>query len=741
MCSICGGTRCTEDEFRLFKRARDRGRDYSNVFYRNDSWICNHRAIPTTEVKNPEYNQPFGTDYKIVHNGTISNDKELGNPPGAIDSAILPKVLNCETIDTLTESLKKIKGSYAIAIMKPNGHFYLACNYKPLFYVWVPKTRGFGYDIVFSSYAEHLSGYENIKRVKPYSVFDTEFNEYREIERHQSNKAIVICSGGLDSTAVAAYVCHEHGAENTTLIHYCYGCIAESKETECIKKIAEYLKCNLKFIKIDMSFMNGNSALFKTENDIHKGIEGSEYAYEWVPARNLIMMSLAVGYAEANDFGHIYLGTNLEEGGCLSGDTVVKIRKNQNYKEITLSELYEKWISDKDNFFNTVADGGVVSIRTMMPNGVFKYTPIDNVYCTGKKEILKITLENGYVIKSSKEHEFYTSNGYVQSDKLRVGDEIWCNGKRKNEMTDEQYQEWIRKLSIAKIGDRNPNKKRENADKIRVTCNLKFATERSNDKGYVYVGGMGFHPYCTSFDHVYKHRLVVEANMNNMSYDDWVLKIRKNEFNGSEIFLDPDYDVHHKDGNKNNNDLSNLEILSKQEHAKLHITEDPDKSYPKLDTCASLEKIISIENIGMETTYDISVRGTHNYVANGIVGHNSYPDNDNQFIKDFDSCLWGAVQNGVKVQVHTPVGNLMKHEIVAFGNQYNAPFHLTWSCYKKGENPCGECGPCFMRRTAFRRNGLEDPLQYPKMIGFDEVEKESKNIVQNIDDNSIKGMN
>ena len=132
--------------------------------------------------------------------------------------------------------------------------------------------------------------------------------------------------------------------------------------------------------------------------------------------------------------------------------------------------------------------------------------------------------------------------------------------------------------------------------------------------------------------------------------------------------------------------------------------------------------------------YDISVPETHNFMLNnGVIVHNSYPDNENQFIHDFDDCLYGAVQNGVKVKIHTPVGNLMKHEIVAFGNKYNAPFHLTWSCYKKGETPCGECGPCFMRRTAFRRNGMEDPLPYPASMKFDEVEKDVGNIVQNID--------
>lgn len=34
---------------------------------------------------------------------------------------------------------------------------------------------------------------------------------------------------------------------------------------------------------------------------------------------------------------------------------------------------------------------------------------------------------------------------------------------------------------------------------------------------------------------------------------------------------------------------------------------------------------------------------------------------------------------------------------------------------------CSICGPCFMRRTAFKRNGLKDPLEYPTFIKNDEV--------------------
>jgi 7-cyano-7-deazaguanine synthase len=410
MCSICGGTRFDDRAMAVFDAAKDRGRDYSNIFYRNDSWICNHRAVPTTEVKDSEFNQPFGLEYKIVHNGTISNDKELGNPAGMIDSYVLSRILDCTSLMSLADGLQRVKGSFAIAVMKPNGQFYLACNYKPIFYA---HTRDG--ELYFSSYKEHLeaAGLCDILRVKPYSVMDMETGEAIELPREKNDRALVICSGGLDSTAVAAYAVHQH--EEVTLMHFQYGCIAQTKELECIKNIAQDLDCDYTVMPIDYKFSAGSSKLFGSPDKITTGVAGSEYAFEWVPARNLVMLALTVAYAEANGYSYIYLGTNLEESGA-------------------------------------------------------------------------------------------------------------------------------------------------------------------------------------------------------------------------------------------------------------------------------------------------------------------YPDNEEQFIRDFNACLYGAVQNGKYVEIRTPVGNLMKHEIVKFGYQYNAPFRHTWSCYKDGDKPCGCCGPCFMRRTAFKRNGLTDPLEYPAVIEQDEVE-------------------
>lgn len=233
MCTICGSTIMDDNFLSIFKNSLDRGRDYSNLFYRKGSWICNHRAVPTTEDACPRYNQPFGTDYKIVHNGTISNDVELGNTTGMIDSSVLPNVLNFDSLEKFRDSLYKIVGSYAIAVLKPDGNFYLACNYKPIFYSYHEGN------FYFSSYRQHLPEDWNVVHMQPYTVFDSATKESLPIERKVFNHCVVIASGGLDSTAVAAYACNKF--EKVTLLHFNYGCIAEDNELERIKKIKDAL--------------------------------------------------------------------------------------------------------------------------------------------------------------------------------------------------------------------------------------------------------------------------------------------------------------------------------------------------------------------------------------------------------------------------------------------------------------------------------------------------------------------
>lgn len=62
-----------------------------------------------------------------------------------------------------------------------------------------------------------------------------------------------------------------------------------------------------------------------------------------------------------------------------------------------------------------------------------------------------------------------------------------------------------------------------------------------------------------------------------------------------------------------------------------------------------------------------------------------------------------------KVHLKAPLVNLNKSGVVKMGLDLGTPYHLTWSCYKGGEKPCGKCGTCIDRANAFKANGVEDP--------------------------------
>ena len=103
--------------------------------------IFNSRALPTTEWETGaghsiENQQPFDNEqYVIVHNGIISNDKELIEKynlkvPSKVDSAILPELF--KTIGVI-EGMKKLRGSYAILCFdKINNKLFVGKNFMPL---------------------------------------------------------------------------------------------------------------------------------------------------------------------------------------------------------------------------------------------------------------------------------------------------------------------------------------------------------------------------------------------------------------------------------------------------------------------------------------------------------------------------------------------------------------------------------------------------------------------------------
>jgi len=44
-----------------------------------------------------------------------------------------------------------------------------------------------------------------------------------------------------------------------------------------------------------------------------------------------------------------------------------------------------------------------------------------------------------------------------------------------------------------------------------------------------------------------------------------------------------------------------------------------------------------------------------------------------------------------------------KAEIIRLGARIGVPFEQTWSCYRGGKSPCGECDSCVLREKGLRK--------------------------------------
>lgn len=307
-------------------------------------FIANLRAEPTTEYvkdKRKEDQQPYTLrGWSAVHNGTIANDKEIRaefkelskqfhHPlpvDTKIDSAAIVEQLYMSSGDNIAlyaflETIQKLKGSYAIAAInhKHMDSLFLAANYRPL---WAYQDHIGAFFASSESFLEYdknsfnrpflLEPYSNhhVRIVEDEIIIDTILTPLKE-----SKKALVVCSGGLDSV-VAATIAKVTYNFDVTLLHFKYGSRAEGPEEKAVREVAHKLG-GLPIVWMPLPiYSESDSPLLQADSTIAGGEEGAEFAHEWVPARNLAMLSVATAYAEAHGFTNIILGNNLEEAGA-----------------------------------------------------------------------------------------------------------------------------------------------------------------------------------------------------------------------------------------------------------------------------------------------------------------------------------------------------------------------------------------------------------------------------------------
>jgi hypothetical protein len=288
--------------------------------------------------------------------------------------------------------------------------------------------------------------------------------------------------------------------------------------------------------------------------------------------------------------------------GCLAGDTIVHVAHradtNSGGRPYRIDELYYKFNNLRKPRLSSVKRSGhawdkSISARTVSFNadtGLLQSNTIIGVVKSGVKDTYTITTASGKTIRATADHKFLTllPNEYKSLSELKPKDVVFVRTSAKKHIAriNRPSREYlIRKMSYY------PSAKIKMVDRY-------------------------------TFHRIALSRLNYDANFNRLTVDAFLQEVMYNPNHGLN-FSDMNMHIHHKDENQYNNHWSNLELLDPVEHNKMHsIKNKAQKHFGNFIVIA--DEIVSIEYFGPDMTYDIQMQTPHhNFVANGIVTHNS----------------------------------------------------------------------------------------------------------------------
>ena len=275
--------------------------------------------------------------------------------------------------------------------------------------------------------------------------------------------------------------------------------------------------------------------------------------------------------------------------GCFTGDTKVRVNLSGNGRQVSIKTLYKNWNGLGTNPEYNIRNKDRAYVRGWR-NGKVGLNKIQDVICLGKKKIVRLEFSDGTVIRTTPDHKFLA----------------------KRSSQDRLEPEWVEAKDLAgmMVAKDNPHskrlgKKKKLADKrLCVPREHPFARKQKHQNGS-----------CSYI--IELHRAIYEANLNGFEdVYDWRDHIGKIDME----FIDPSkYHIHHKDHDHSNNEPSNLECLTVEEHREHHST-GAESHFHQGEV--EYIKCVEVEECGEETVYDIVCADVHSYTANDFVVHN-----------------------------------------------------------------------------------------------------------------------
>jgi ribonucleotide reductase alpha subunit len=254
---------------------------------------------------------------------------------------------------------------------------------------------------------------------------------------------------------------------------------------------------------------------------------------------------------------------------CLTGDTVVyKDRTKKSVAEniVTLEKLFLLKQKRKDLI-------PLIAIRCMdeATHTLFKNNIVD-IVCNGLADVYTLETVSGYKIRATTNHRFMTDNfEYQELSKFTVGDKIAVNGMSFCEHCGKPIYGKHLCLSC------------HNKNQVKSTALATTARQRKQCRN----AAKDFCEMCT--------------------------------------VTNKRFEIHHIDQNVQNNSPENLLNLCPKCHQGLHAALRAFGN-PYRQKYVTLDTISKIEYAGQEIVYDLQMsHPNHNFVANGLISHNSGP--------------------------------------------------------------------------------------------------------------------
>jgi 7-cyano-7-deazaguanine synthase len=104
------------------------------------------------------------------------------------------------------------------------------------------------------------------------------------------------------------------------------------------------------------------------------------------------------------------------------------------------------------------------------------------------------------------------------------------------------------------------------------------------------------------------------------------------------------------------------------------------------------------------------------FLGVNALDYSGYPDCRPEYIRAFEQMANLATKAGVEgrqlLQIHAPLIDLTKAQIIERGLALGVDYSLTHSCYDPDSagHACGTCDSCLLRRRGFAELGMEDPV-------------------------------